>query len=127
MLHALKSLLHWPWRMKPPETWTDWICPVLSVVVGVATLAFLGLTVWTAAIVVVLLTCPIMVVWTFIMGTRPLPVPLGPATATRGRTLNRVAPFYDGLCRIVGLGRAFRDRTLAVAPPSVSSSWRAYR
>jgi ubiquinone/menaquinone biosynthesis C-methylase UbiE len=34
---------------------------------------------------------------------------------TRGRTLNRIAPFYDGFCRIVGLGRAFRDRTLAVA------------
>lgn len=64
---------------------------------------------------IVLLSCPVTVLWTYVMGTRPLPVPLGPAPVTRGRTLNRVAPFYDGLCRTVGLGRSFRDRTLAVA------------
>lgn len=115
MLHALKSLLHWPWRTKPPEAWTDWICAVLSIVVAIATLAFLGLSLWTAAIIVVLLSCPAMVVWAYVVGAQPLPVPLGPAPLTRGRTLNRVAPFYDGVCRIVGLGRAFRDRTLAVA------------
>jgi ubiquinone/menaquinone biosynthesis C-methylase UbiE len=115
MFHGLKALLHWPWRTKPPEAWTDWICPVLSVIVGAVTLALLGLNVWTAAIVVVLLTCPVVVLWSYVTGTRPLPVPLGPAPATRGRTLNWLAPFYDGLCRIVGLGRSFRDRTLAVA------------
>jgi hypothetical protein len=67
--------MHSPWRTKPPEGWTDWICPVLSVIVGVATLAFLGLSIWTAAIVIVLLACPLMVLWTCVMGTRPLPVP----------------------------------------------------
>ncbi len=115
MLHGLKSLLHRSGRTRPPETWTDWICPVLSAIVGVATLVFLGLTFWTAAIIIVLLTCPVMVLWAYVMGTRPLPVPLGPVPSTRGRTLNWLAPYYDGLCRIVGLGQSFRDRTLAVA------------
>jgi hypothetical protein len=113
MLNGLKSVLHW--RTKTPEEWTDWICPALSVIVVAATLAFLGLSLWSALIVVVLLTCPVMVLWSYVMGTRPLPVPLGPVPVTRARTLNWVAPFYDGLCRLMGLGRAFRERTLAVA------------
>lgn len=115
MLHALKSLLQRPWGAKRPEAWTDWACPVLSIVVAVATLAFLGLSVWTAVIIVVLLTCPVVALWAYLIGTRPLPVPLGPAPLTRGRTLNQLAPYYAGLCRIVGLGRAFRDRTLSIA------------
>lgn len=35
--------------------------------------------------------------------------------ATRGVTLNWMAPYYNTLCRAMGVGRAFRERTLRLA------------
>lgn len=42
-------------------------------------------------------------------------MPTEPVLPTRGAVMNRMAPFYDLGCRLVGLGRAFRARTLAYA------------
>jgi ubiquinone/menaquinone biosynthesis C-methylase UbiE len=43
--------------------------------------------------------------------------PAGPEEAprTRGAVMNRMAPFYDFGCRLIGFGPAFRARTLAYA------------
>lgn len=42
-------------------------------------------------------------------------MPTEPVPETRGAVMNRSAPFYDLGCRLVGLGPAFRARTLAYA------------
>ena len=49
------------------------------------------------------------------MNDRPLPRPSGPTPATHGLTLNWMAPFYDRFCRTMGLGPAFRERTVGLA------------
>ena len=49
------------------------------------------------------------------MNDRPLPRPSGPTPATHGLTLNWMAPFYDRVCRAMGLGPAFRERTVGIA------------
>ena len=92
-----------------------WLCPVLSLALAAAIGAAFGLSWWTALLLAVLLACPVTVVWSLITSQRPLPVPVGPVPATRGATLNAVAPYYDAICRAVGLGRGFRARTLRVA------------
>lgn len=40
---------------------------------------------------------------------------LDPIPATRGVTLNWMASFYDRVCRIMGLGSAFREHTVRIA------------
>ena len=49
------------------------------------------------------------------MNDRPPLQPLDPAPATRGVTLNWMAPFYDFHCRVVGISPAFRERTVGIA------------
>lgn len=49
------------------------------------------------------------------MNDRPPPRPFGPAPRTRGMTLNWMAPFYDRVCHTMGLGPAFRARTIGIA------------
>jgi ubiquinone/menaquinone biosynthesis C-methylase UbiE len=92
-----------------------WACPVLSVMLAVATLIIFGLSLWTIFILAVLLTFPLLAIWTMIQGQRPLPFPVGPVPETRGRTLDWLAPYYDLVCRAAGIGRVFRRRTIAVA------------
>jgi len=41
--------------------------------------------------------------------------PLGSIPETRGMTMNWAVPFYDRMCRALGLGQAFRRRTMAAA------------
>ena len=49
------------------------------------------------------------------MNDQPLPQPFDPTPKTRGVTLNWMAPFYDRVCRAMGLGPAFRERTVGIA------------
>ena len=43
-----------------------WLCPVLSLILGVALLIVLGVHWWTALVAAVLLGCPIAVLWALI-------------------------------------------------------------
>ncbi len=75
-------------------------------------LAF-GWSIWTALLLAFLLACPIVIVWTYALSQRPVPVPLGPAPVTRGDVwlFDRIAPWYDNTwCPACGFGRAFRNR-----------------
>ena len=49
------------------------------------------------------------------MNDQPLPQSFDPTPKTRGVTLNWMAPFYDRVCRAMGLGPAFRERTVGIA------------
>ena len=93
-----------------------WLCPVLSLSIAVGIALLLGLTVWTLFLIAIFLACPVMAAWAYFVGERPLPIPLGPTPATRGMTLNWMAPWYDSLwCPAFGLGKRYRDRAAALA------------
>jgi ubiquinone/menaquinone biosynthesis C-methylase UbiE len=92
-----------------------WSCAVISLVLAASVMVFIGLNWWTAFVVAILLACPLTTGWLLIAGSRPVPFPVGRAPSTRGYTLNWLAPYYDGLCRLVGIGPSFRARTLALA------------
>lgn len=87
----------------------------MGVAVATAAILLAGLSLWTAVLIALLLVCPATMVWAYVMGMRPLPFPLGAAPETRGVTLGWLAPYYDDLCWAFGIGRSFRDRTLAIA------------
>jgi SAM-dependent methyltransferase len=92
-----------------------WICPLASLALAAGVLLLFGWSVWTALAAVVLMACPVAWLWAAIAGRGPLPVPVGPVPQTRGLTMDWAAPVYDVMCRSMGLGPAFRERTLAVA------------
>ena len=92
-----------------------WLCPIVSLLMAVSLGYLFGLSWWTALLMGCLLACPITAVWTYFFGERPLPIPLGPTPLTRGTNFNWIAPWYDTWCSIFGLGRSFRDWTLAWA------------
>jgi SAM-dependent methyltransferase len=100
------------------ESWRRWLFPVGSLALAVAIGLLFGLSFWTLFLIAIVLACPVVMVWTYVtyvMGQRPLPVPLGPVPETRGISLNWLAPWYDLVCSAFGLGKRFRDRTLAFA------------
>lgn len=94
-----------------------WLCPVLSVLIAAIIVLWLGLTVFSVLLILLCLACPIMAIWAFFAGERPLQYPIGPEPVTRGMTLNWIAPWYDNLwAPAFGLGRSFRSRVLELAP-----------
>lgn len=92
-----------------------WLSPVLLLTFAAAIALLAGASLWTAFLIGVLLACPVVILWAYLMGQRPLPVPFGPAPVTRGLTLNWLAPWYDSVCMVLGLGKRFRESTLALA------------
>jgi SAM-dependent methyltransferase len=81
-----------------------------------ATLFFFGVSLWTVIIVLLLVACPASMAAAIYINQRPLPIPLGTAPATRGMTLNWLAPWYDSVwCPAFGLGRRYRDHVVALA------------
>ncbi len=93
-----------------------WLCPLLSLAIAVGIALLFGVSFWTIFLILVFLACPITMIWAYLIGERPLPVPLDPAPATRGMTLNWIAPWYDSLwCPAFGLGRRYRGRTMMLA------------
>ena len=93
-----------------------WLCPVISLLLAAGLALVLGLSLWTLFLIVVLLTCPVVMMTSYLMGQRPLPVPVGPPVATRGDTryFNWIAPWYDLQCSLFGMGRRFRVWTLSL-------------
>jgi ubiquinone/menaquinone biosynthesis C-methylase UbiE len=84
-------------------------------IAAIGVLILLGVSVWTVVLAALFLACPVVMIGTYLVGRRPLPIPLGSAPQTRGATLDWIAPWYDVLCSSVGLDRRFRDCTLAFA------------
>lgn len=104
-------------RKETENSWPWWLCPVISLLFAGAIALLFGLSLWTILLIAVLLACPVVMTWTYVMGQRPLPLPLGPVPATRGDTryFNWIAPWYDLQCSTFGLGRRFRNWTLSMA------------
>lgn len=91
-----------------------WRCFALCLAAVLAvTLAF-RLPGWLL-LALLLLGCPIAGIWAYLQSCRPLPVPLGPAPERHGSTLNWLAPWYDGVCRHIGLGHAFCIKIIELA------------
>jgi ubiquinone/menaquinone biosynthesis C-methylase UbiE len=89
---------------------TAWVLTLVTLV-----LVLLGLAAWTALIIAAILACPVVMLWAYVRSYRPLPFPIGDVARTHGMTLNWMAPFYDWLCRTMGMGPAFRLKTLSLA------------
>lgn len=94
-----------------------WLCPVISLVLAGVLALLLGLSPWTIFLIAVLLACPVVMITSYLLGQRPLPVPVGATVPTRGDTryFNWIAPWYDLQCSLFGLGRRFRDWSLSLA------------
>lgn len=92
-----------------------WACPVISAALAVVTVVVLDWSIWKVMLLAILLACPAVVVWTVIQGNKPPPVPIGPVPATKGAVLGWLAPWYDAVCRVAGIGAGFRRRTIATA------------
>jgi ubiquinone/menaquinone biosynthesis C-methylase UbiE len=93
----------------------NWACVAVSVGIVAVLLMGLGLTWWRAILAACFLACPTIAIWGAFTAVRPLPVPLGPAPQTRGMTLNWLAPWYDSLWSLFGMGWRFRRRILELA------------
>ncbi len=92
-----------------------WLCPLLMAALAAAVLLLWGLSLWTALIAALFLACPVFVAWGIFMARRSLKALDEPAPQTRGMLIDWMAPFYDQMCVMAGLGRAFRSTTLRYA------------
>jgi ubiquinone/menaquinone biosynthesis C-methylase UbiE len=93
-----------------------WLCPFVMLGAAAGIFMLLGLSAWTALLATCLLVCPALLVWGALqVKRRQRPLLLDPIPGTRGVPLNWMAPFYDRLCKVVGLGESFRQETLRYA------------
>lgn len=92
-----------------------WLYPILSLALAVSILLAFGLTWWHALAVTALLGCPLVILWGLIFSWSQPEAGSELAPETDGVTIEWIAPFYDRLCTLLGLGRAFRRQILEVA------------
>jgi ubiquinone/menaquinone biosynthesis C-methylase UbiE len=94
-----------------------WVLLCLVAAIGLATVILVrfGWQFWTAILLVVLMFCPFALVWGVIQSLRRTPLVVGPVPETRGVTIDWLAPVYDQMCWVMGLGLAMRRRTLSLA------------
>jgi ubiquinone/menaquinone biosynthesis C-methylase UbiE len=95
--------------------WWVLLCLVASIGLATVILVRFGWQFWTAILLLVLMFCPLALVWGVIQSLRGTPLVVGPVPETRGVTIDWLAPAYDQMCRVMGLGPAMRRRTLALA------------
>lgn len=91
-----------------------WLCVLASTALAGAALVVFETSVWRALLVAILLACPVAVIVAYVTGMRPPPFPIGDVPVTRGHALNWIAPYYDAVCRLVGLGTTFRRHVVAI-------------
>ena len=89
-----------------------WLCPPLMTVIAVWIFMLLGFTVWAAALMALLLICPAIIIYGLIKISRHKGGFSSETLHTRGMPLDILAPIYDRYCPLIGLGRAFRQKTL---------------
>ena len=81
-------------------------------VIAVWIFMFLGFTVWAAVLMAFLLICPAVIIYGLIKISRHKGGFSSETLHTRGMPLDILAPIYDRYCPLIGLGRAFRQKTL---------------
>ncbi len=89
-----------------------WLCPPLMTALAVWVFTLLGFTIWTAVLMALLLVCPAIIIYGVITATRHPRSILPETLHTRGMPLDILAPVYDWYCPKIGLGQAFRQKTL---------------
>lgn len=89
-----------------------WLCPPLMLLGAFIILILSGFSIRSAVLISLLIVCPVIIIYGVIK-TRALSKE--PAAATRGMPLNWAAPFYDWYCPVIGLGKAFRQKTVELA------------
>jgi ubiquinone/menaquinone biosynthesis C-methylase UbiE len=95
--------------------WWALLCLIAAIGLAAVILTRFGWAPWTAVLFAVLLLCPLALVWGVIESLRRTPLVVGPLPETRGITIDWLAPVYDQMCWLMGLGLAMRRRTLALA------------
>jgi ubiquinone/menaquinone biosynthesis C-methylase UbiE len=90
-------------------------CVVVAIGLAALIVARFGWQLWTAILVGILLLCPLVLIWGLVESLRRAPLVVGPVPETRGVLIDWLAPVYDPLCRVMGIGPAMRRRTLALA------------
>jgi ubiquinone/menaquinone biosynthesis C-methylase UbiE len=94
--------------------WGPVVCAGVAIGLAVAILAGFGWQLWTAILSVILLSCPLVLLWGAIMSLRRTPLVVGPLPETRGVLIDWLAPVYDPMCRLMGAGMALRRHTVAL-------------
>jgi SAM-dependent methyltransferase len=94
-----------------------WTCVAAAILLAFVILMTLEPSFLRSVLMAFLLACPAIAIWGAFRSMRPLPVPLGPAPATLGLTLNWMAPWYDLWAGLIGFGRRFRNRVFSLAAP----------
>jgi ubiquinone/menaquinone biosynthesis C-methylase UbiE len=97
------------------------VCAALSVAVVIAVYVQFGWRPWTVVLAVILLFCPLVIVWGVVESLRRAPLVVGPVPETHGVLIEWLAPVYDPMCRVVGAGMALRRRTVALAGLSLGN------
>jgi ubiquinone/menaquinone biosynthesis C-methylase UbiE len=94
-----------------------WVAACVAIAVGLAALIVVryGWQLWTMVLVGILLFCPLVLIWGLVESLRRAPLVVGPVPETGGVLIDWLAPVYDSLCRLMGIGPAMRHRTLALA------------
>lgn len=87
----------------------------MMTVIAVWIFMFLGFTVWAAVLMAFLLICPAVIIYGLIKISRHKGGFSSETLHTRGMPLDILAPIYDRYCPLIGLGRAFRQKTLGFA------------
>lgn len=98
-----------------PPWWVAPLCFVAAVGLAAIILWRFGREYWTAALMALLLICPLSLVWGLVQSLRRNSLITGPAPETRGVTIDALAPVYDAMCWMMGMGPSFRRRTVALA------------
>lgn len=89
-----------------------WLCPPLMLLGAFLILIFFGFSIRSAVLISLLIVCPVIIIYG-VVKTRALSKE--PAAFTKGMPLNWAAPFYDWYCPVIGLGKAFRQKTVELA------------
>lgn len=105
-------------RLSSRARFWKWTCASAALLAAAAIFLTVEASFWRSLLLAFFLACPLIVLWGALKGVRPLPVPLGPVPATRGMTLNWMAPWYDWMwASLFGFGRRFRNRVFELAAP----------
>ena len=103
---AVRRTAHWLRRL------VFWACPILCLTLLTGALVLLGLS-WLSAVAIVAGTsCLAIIAWGVWELRKEPNADANPVIQTHGKTIEWMVPFYDRLCRLIGLGIAFRARTL---------------